>query len=436
MRSTTKERARSSLNRHGLLGLGIAFVLIAGLGAWSATTEIAGAVVAQGIVVTERGAQRVQHPEGGIVAEILVENGDVVTAGQLLLRLDDTAVRASLAVVEAQLDDALARRARLLAESDGSGKMTTPSAPGWEPGSDFPSLFDQQERLMLSRAASLAGQQGQLEEQTRQVHQQIAGLTAQRAALSRQLAILNEEWEGLRALLAEGLTDAARANANKNQRAGIEGEIGRIDTDIAAARASIAERGVVASQLVDDFQARVLEELQQVNVSVAELLQQKIAAEDRLARLDVRAPQAGVVHESKMQTVGGVVAASETLMLIVPQSREVLVDARVSPMDVDKIYAGQAVALRFSGLDARMTPDIASRVRSISPATSVDATTGASYYNVRVAVAEDQQALLPGGTRLVPGMPSEVFIETGNRTVLSYLVKPLTDQILHTFRED
>jgi HlyD family secretion protein len=436
MPDSIKDRARSSLNRHGLLGLGIAFVLFAGLGAWSATTEIAGAVVAQGIVVTERGAQRVQHPEGGIVAEILVENGDVVTAGQLLLRLDDTAVRASLAVVEAQLDDALARRARLLAESDGSGEMTTPSAPGWKPGTDFAPLFEQQQRLMRSRAASLAGQQGQLEEQTQQVRQQIAGLTAQRAALARQLAVLEEEWEGLSALLAEGLTDAARANANKNQRAAIEGEIARIDADVAAARASIAERGVVASQLIDDFQARVLEDLQQVNVTIAELLQQKIAAEDRLARLEVRAPQAGVVHESKIQTVGGVVADSETLMLIVPESGEVLVDARISPLDVDKIYNGQAVALRFLGLDARMIPDIAATVRSISPATSVDAGTGASYYNVRVAVPEDQLALLPGETRLVPGMPSEVFIETGNRTVLSYLMKPLTDHLAHTFRED
>src|SRR5688572_12945482 len=137
----TAERARSSLNRHGLMGLGITVVLIAGLGAWAATTDIAGAVVAPGIIVTEGGAQRVQHPEGGIVAEILVENGDVVEAGQLLLRLDNAAVDASLAVVVAQLDDALARRARLTAEADGKRTMTPPLAPGWVPGAEFTALF-------------------------------------------------------------------------------------------------------------------------------------------------------------------------------------------------------------------------------------------------------------------------------------------------------
>lgn len=174
----------------------------------------------------------------------------------------------------------------------------------------------------------------------------------------------------------------------------------------------------------------------QVNASVAELLQQKIAAEDRLKRLELRAPQPGMIHESKVQTVGGVIAAGETLMLIVPANPDILVDARVSPMDVDKISAGQGVILHLSSLDARVTPELLASVRAISPATSVDPTTGAAFYTVRLSVDSEQLARLAKGTRLVPGMPAESFIETGNRTVLAYLMKPLLDQVMHTFRED
>lgn len=410
--------------------------LVGGLGLWASLTEIAGAVVASGTVVVEGGAKHIQHQEGGIVAEILVQNDAIVEQGQLLLRLDGTSVEASLAVVQAQLDDMLARRSRLIAEGTSAPAMKEPSAPGWSAGPGFEAVYDEQQRLLASRAQSLSGQQAGLEEQGVQLTQQIAGLTAQRAALSTQLGILQEEWQGLDQLLDDGLTNVGRTNANRNQRAGIEGEIARIDTDIAAARASIAERQIASAQLLDALQAQVLEELQQVNVSVAELLQQKIAADDRLQRLELRAPQPGMVHELKVQTVGGVVAAGETLMLIVPDNPVVLVDAKVSPMDVDKVVEGQGVILHLSSLDARRTPELVASVRAISPATSVDPATGATYYTVRVSVDSEQLLRLPEGTRLVPGMPAEAFIETGNRTVLAYLMKPLLDQVMHTFRED
>ena len=433
---TIEGRARASLARHGLAGLTIAAVLIGGLGFWSATTEIAGAVVASGTVVVEGGAQRIQHQEGGIVSQILVKNDDLVEQGQLLLRLDGTSVEASLAVIQAQLDDGLSRRSRLAAEADGSQDTTRPEVPGWSPGPQFGAMLAEQQKLLAARSASLSGQKAQLDEQTAQVRQQILGLAAQRLAYAKQLAILTEEWEGLEELMGDGLTELSRVNQNKNQRAGLEGEIARIDTDVAAARASIAERTLQASQLVDEFKSKALEELQQVNVSIAELLQQKIAAEDRLKRLEVRSPHAGVVHESKTQTIGGVVAGGETLMLIVPESAEVLVDARVSPMDIDKVHAGQEVVLRLSSLDSRLTPELFASVRGVSPATLADPVTGATYYNVRIAVDREQLSRLPARTHLVPGMPSEVFIETGDRTVLAYLMKPLVDQVMHTFRED
>lgn len=429
-------QARSSLTRHSAFAIGLTIAVVGGLGVWASLTEIAGAVVASGTVVVEGGAKRVQHQEGGIVAEILVQNDALVEQGQLLLRLDGASVEASLAVIEAQLDDLLARRSRLAAEGSRLAEMRRPSAPGWTPGADFDALFAEQQRLMQSRALSLKGQQAGLEEQGVQLTQQIAGLTAQRVALSTQLGVLEEEWRGLDELLDDGLTNVARTNANKTQRAGISGEIGRIDTDVAAARASIAEREIAGAQLGDAFLVQVLEELQQVNVGVAELLQQKIAAEDRLQRLELRAPQSGMIHKSKVQTVGGVVAPGETLMLVVPANPDIVVDARVSPMDVDKVAEKQQVVLHLSSLDVRTTPELSASVRAISPATSVDQTTGASFYTVRIAVDRQQLDRLPEGTRLVPGMPAEAFIETGNRTVLSYLMKPLLDQVMHTFRED
>lgn len=428
--------ARSSLKRHSALAVVLTVAVVGGLGLWASFTDIAGAVVASGTVVVDGGTKRVQHQEGGIVAEILVENDDLVEEGQLLLRLDGTSVEASLAVIEAQLDDMLARRSRLVAEGSNTAGMQRPSAPGWVPGAGFEAIYAEQQRLRQSRALSLEGQQAGLKEQAEQLTQQIAGLRAQRGALSTQLDVLEDEWQGLDELLDGGLTNVGRTNANKTQRAGLAGEIGRVDTDIAAAKASIAERQIASAQLRDAFQAQVLEELQQVNVSVAELLQQKISAEDRLRRLELRAPQPGMIHESKVQTVGGVVSAGETLMLIVPPNPDIVVDARVSPMDVDKVAERQEVVLHLSSLDARITPELVASVRAISPATSVDPTTGASFYTVRISVEREQLARLPDGTRLVPGMPAEAFIETGDRTVLSYLMKPLLDQVMHTFRED
>lgn len=433
---TVLARSQASLGRLAILGYGVTVALVGGLGVWAATTEVAGAIVATGSIVVEAGAQHVQHSEGGIVREILVENDQLVEAGQLLLRLDGTALEASLAVVRAQLDDALARRMRLVAEVEGQTSMKRPSdVPGWVPSVGFNELFSQQGRLLLSRSASLSGQKAQLQEQVTQIEEQIEGLVAQRGALSDQLTVLEDEWRDLSRLLEDGLTEAGRVNANKNQRAGMRGEIARIEADIAAARASTTERRMRSTQLDDEFRAGVLEELQQVNVSVAELLQQEIAAEDKLRRLEVRAPQAGAVHESKIRTVGGVVAAGDTLMLIVPGSSEILVDARVSPMDVDSVRSGQPVTLRLSSLDARLTPELTATVEGISPLTSVDPATGAPYYTVRVAVPPEELVDLAAGTRLVPGMPAEVFIETGDRTVLAYLAKPLIDQVMHTFRE-
>lgn len=432
-----KPMSRRSLGRHAAVGLFASVFMFGGLGVWAATTELSGAIVSQGLTVIAGGSKRVQHQEGGIVEAIFVANEDHVDAGDLLLRLDGTTIRANLAVVMSQLNEAVARQARLTAESIGADHIAMPpELAGFVDQDALTVLFAAQEQLRASRASSIAGQAARLEEQTAQIELQIAGLESQQVAIKEQLDIVNGEATDLAGLLEQGLVQASRVNEIKREQARLLGEEGRIESDIAGARAAIAERRVVAEQTKADFQSQVLSDLQDVSVQVAQLLQQKIAAEDRLARLEIRAPQTGIIHESVVQTVGGVVGAGETLMLVVPPTEELLVDTRISPLDIDKVYPGQGVMLRLTSLNTRTTPELVATVRSLSPDLTRDPQTGFQYFVVRVEVADAEFERLPTGTKIGPGMPVDVYAQTGDRTVLTYLFQPLMEQLNHTFRED
>lgn len=432
-----RSRNRRSLALHAWIGLFSILALIGGLGGWAAVTNIAGAVVAGGLVVVEGGSQRVQHQEGGIVAEILVRNEDTVSAGQLLVRLDGTTTQANLEVVVSQLREAFARQSRLLAESTGATAMVPPPmARDWPADPELDALYAAQDKLRLSRASGIKGQQSRLDEQIAQLSVQIDGYQAQRDAIESQLAITAAEAKDVEDLYAKNLVQLTRVNALRRSQAELEGQLGSIDAQMAGVRAAIAEREVAREQVSDDFQSQVLTDLQAVTQQIAEGLQQKIAAEDRLRRLEIRAPVSGVVHESVIQTVGGVVAAGETLMLIVPKDTHLLVDARVSPLDIDKLYVDQPVVVRMASLDVRTTPELDGHIKSISPDLTRDAITGVQYYLVRVDVADDELKKLPQGTKLVPGMPAETFIQTGERTVWAYLTHPITEQLNRIFRED
>ncbi len=429
--------SRRSLGRHALSAVLVVALLIGGSGVWAANTEITGAVVAPALVVVEGGSKLVQHPEGGVVAEILVRDDDVVAAGDLLLRLDGTTVVSNLEVVLAQLRDAFARQARLAAEANGARQLElSPLASEWSNDPGLNRLLADQERLRQSRQASLAGQFARVDEQVTQLEQQIEGLTAQRGSVSEQLAIANAEAEDIAGLYKKQLVQASRINDIKRQQAQLSGEQARLDAEIAAARASIAERRALAEQARQEFQSQVLNDLQAVNHEIAELLQRKIAAEDRLTRLEIRAPIDGVVHETTVETVGGVVRAGDTLMQIVPRQETLSLDAHVSPLDIDRLTTGQAVVLRLASLDVRTTPDLNGTIRAISPDLIAEPRTGNHFYAVRVDVPSSELAKLPPDLKLVPGMPAEVFAQTGNRTVWNYLIHPLTQQMEHAFLED
>jgi HlyD family secretion protein len=429
--------ASRSLHRHGLAGLIIVTIVGGGITFWASQTTIAGAIVASGAIVVKDGTKLVQHPQGGVVSQILARNEDQVEAGAVLMRLDGTATAAELGVVLSQLNEAIARQARLQAELTGQNVIVEPKLlEDWPQRAELTALLAGQQKLLDGRSSENAVQVERLNYQIEQMHRQIDGLVVQGEANAAQLAIVAEEAENLRNLARDGFAEKSRANIQAREAARLQGEAGRIDMEAARLQASIAEREVARDHIAEAFRTSVMDELQTVSAAVAELMQRKIEAEDRLARLEIRAPQGGVVHSSIVETVGGVVGAGETLMRIVPQSAELAADVRLVPTDIDKVYEGQQATVRLPAFDARVTSDLRGRVTAVAPDLETDPRTGAQYYHARIAIPESELDGLPDGAQLVPGMPTEVFLSIGDRTILAYLVKPLADQISRAFREE
>lgn len=431
--ATPKSSASDSLRRHGVVATFAIILLFAGLLVWAATTHIAGAVVANGTIVTERGDQKVQHPEGGVIHAVLSRNGDHVQAGQVLLQLDGTTIEANLAIVKGELREAYGERDRLLVETG----VTTTLGAGAELGAlgtpgEIKSLIERQKALMISRAAARQVQIDQLNAQVRQLEQQIAGYKAQLAATEKALSLSVDEDQSVGSLFQKGLSDAQRLNQVRRSRASLEGEQGSLQSSIDQAAAQIEEKRAAIAAVDTTFRTQALTDLQSIEQKIADLQQQRIAAEDRLARLDIRAPVAGVV-QGLIATTSGVAGAGELIATIVPDATRLVVEARLGALDVDKVSPGQSVVLRFPSLDPRTTPEIEGSIETVTPDLVRDTATGQSYYGVRVTTSGTEAAKLPPGTKLMPGMPVEAFAQTGERSVLSILLQPLLEQMNHVF---
>lgn len=432
-----QDRNFKSLRRHAWLGAGMIVALFVGLGGWSATTRVQGAVVANGVVVAEGGSRRVQHPEGGVVGQILVENNEQVEAGQVLLTLDDVSVRAELAVVMAQLREAIGTQARLSAESSGASMIhMSPMAADWPVDPDLSVIMTVQQGLRESRKLSLESKVARLNELIAEKGSVIEGYKGQATAYEQQMSVVREELAQLETLHGKELISSQRLNEMKRNEAELAGQVASVQASITGTESSISELRMQAEQVVSDFRSDALTELQVVSQNVAELMQKKIAAEARLARLEIRAPIAGTVHESTVRTVGGVISPGDTLMLIVPQEDHLVVDMRVSPMQISNLHVGQAAEIRLLNFDTKKTADLMGSVETISPDLLQDPSTGVQYFSVRIDVADSELEKLPAGASLVPGMPAESFFQTGERTVWSYLMAPLEDRFIHTFREN
>jgi HlyD family secretion protein len=419
-----------SLRNRLLVSIGLVGLLALICGVWATNTPIAGAVIASGTVVVDSNIKKVQHPSGGIVAAIPVKNGDRVKAGDTVLRLDDTQARANLGVIASQLVQLTGRKARLEAERDLAGSITFP-AGFLAMGEEAKAIAEGEEKLFRLRRTFKQGQTAQLSERVGQIREEIKGLIAQRDAKSKEVDLMVEELDRLEALRKQELMAINRILSAQRDLTRLKGEWGALVAQMARAQGQISELKLQIIGLDQTMQTEATKELRELEARMAELAERKVAAEDQLKRIVLTAPQDGIVHDLAVHTVGGVVGAGETTMTIVPVKDELSVEVRIATSDIDQVHVGQKATLRFPAFNQRLTPEIDGEVTRVGADLTRDGQANTVFYVVRIRPDEGQREKL----KLLPGMPVESFIATGERTALSYLVKPLTDQFTRAFRE-
>ncbi|HJE25811.1 MAG TPA: HlyD family type I secretion periplasmic adaptor subunit [Methylorubrum populi] len=428
--------AHGSIRRHLAVAAGLSVALVLGIGGWATFTDIAAAVIAPGQLVVESDIKKVQHPTGGVVGQLLVREGQRVASGDVLIRLDETQTRANLDIVLKAMDELAARRARDEAERDGLKAVAFPPELVSRIDSDasVTRLIDGESRLFAARVAGREGQKAQLRERVDQLRQEIAGLTKQAAAKDREIDLIGHELTGVRDLYGKNLVPLSRVTALERDAARLEGERGQLIASTASARGKIAETELQIFQIDQEMRTEVGKDLAEIRGKWSELREKRVAAEDQLKRVELRAPQDGYVHQMTVHTVGGLVVPSEPAMLIVPAADQLLVEVRVQPQDIDNVRVGQKAVLRFSAFNTRTTPEIDGEVVRVSADVTQDPKTGQSFYTARIRIRDENKDRLKG-LRLVPGMPVESYTQIGERSVLSYLTKPLTDQIAKAWKE-
>jgi HlyD family secretion protein len=428
--------ARRSIRLHLIIGLAVVIVLAGGFGGWASTVQISGALIAPGAVVVDSNVKKVQHPTGGVVGEVRVRDGDLVKAGDVVVRLDDTVTRASLAIVVKTLNGLYARAARLEAEQRGDSKLTFP--PQLTERADDPDVKNvmvSESKLFDVRVTGRTGQKAQLRERISQLNEEIGGLIAQEQAKDKEIALIEKELVGVRQLYDQHLVQLTRLTTLERDAARLNGERAQYISSRAQAKGKITETELQIIQVDKDMVSDVSKDLRETNDKIGEFVERKVTAEDQLRRVDIRAPQDGMVLQNNVHTVGGVITAGDAMMMIVPQADDLSVEAKVDPKDIDKLQIGQKTLMRFSAFNQRTTPELNGAVTRVSADVTTDQRTGQSYYTIRVSLPPAEVARLGDNNKLIPGMPVEAFVQTGDRTMLSYLIKPLNDQLMRSFRE-
>lgn len=419
-----------------LSGLFLVFLLFVLGGAWANLASLSGAVLAQGQVVVLGRPKIIQHLDGGIVAEIFVENGAVVSKGEVLIRLDDTLLKANLNIYQNRLREGVAQRARLTSERDALSQIA------WEDKilkifnmESSPNVRLGQKKLFEARQATRLGQVAQLREKIKQLRNQTTGTEALKGSKKSQLGFLDEELKGIRSLNKKGLTPKSQLMSLERQREEIIGQVAEQDAELARIQNSISETEIQILQIDRELRQTVLTELRQIEQEVNDMTQQLFATVEKQKRTEIKAPVSGIVHELAIFTIGGVIGPGNEVMQIIPQNIGFEVEANVEPKFVDELYSGQLATLRFSAFNQRITPELNGTVKGVSPNAIVNEQTGASFYKIRLTVSNSDLVLLES-LPLVPGMPVEIFIKTRERTALNYMIKPLMDQINRAFREE
>ncbi|WP_417742985.1 HlyD family type I secretion periplasmic adaptor subunit [Salipiger sp.] len=426
-----------SLRTPMTFGLMALAVLVAGFGTWAATTEISGAIIAGGQIQVDQNRQVVQHVDGGIVEEILVQEGDTVEQGEVMIRLDPTLLRSELKIVEGQYFELLARRARLEAERDNSDEVVFPDLvmARAETDDEVAELIEGQRNLFFARRDSRDREVEQLNKRSDQIGNQIEGVEAQVEALAAQLSFVEEELESQKSLLARGLAQASRVLSLQREAARLAGERGELVSTKAQAEGQITETEIEIIKLDTARREEAITTLRDMQYRSRELAEQRLALLEQLKRLEITAPVAGVVYGMTVFAPRSVIRAADPVLYLVPQDRPLVIAAQIEPIHIDQTHVGQEVTLRFSALDQRTTPELFGTVTQISADAFTNEETSASYYRAEIILNEGEADKLPEGSTLIPGMPVEAFLRTADRTPLAYLVKPFTDYFSKAFRE-
>jgi len=428
-------RHQAALRRSAILGASLIGLFGGTIGLWAATATLSGAVVAGGQFVVDTSIKKIQHATGGIVGELKVRDGDRVQAGDLLVRLDETLTRANLQVVSKQLDEYLGRQVRLEAERDGASEIQLPPEFAHrlaEPA--IQKIVNSERTLFEARRAAREAQKDQLKKRIAQSRDEISGLRAQQDAKAREAALIVEELKGVRELYQKNLVQLPRLNALERDAASIEGQRGQLVAGVAQAESRIAETSFQIIQIDEQMRAEAMQELRDIQGKVAEYTERRVAAEDQLKRVDIRAPSPGYVHQLAVHTVGGVISPAEPVMYIVPVNESLDLEARVLPNEIDQVVIGQAATVRVHASNQRTTPDLHGSVTRISADISRDQQTGTPFYTIRVGLPPEEIKRL-GQLKLIAGMQAEVFVQVNERTPFEYFFKPMQEQIGRAFRE-
>ncbi|MBC9247833.1 HlyD family type I secretion periplasmic adaptor subunit [Paracoccus sp. 11-3] len=420
-----------------IAGIIAVFVLFGGFGIWALTSRIAGAVVATGQVEVEQQRQIVQHPDGGVVEQIMVKDGDEVPAGKLLIQLDGTLLRTELAIVQGQYFEILARRGRLEAERSDIATLTFPDelVEASKTSQDVADLIAGQSSLFETRRDTLRQSVDQLQKQSEQVQKQIEGIDAQIAALARQRELIGEELVDQESLLSRGLAQASRVLALQREAVRMDGQLGELTASRASAESRQTELEIQRLRLGSERREEAETELRDLGYRELELAERRRGLIEQISRLDIRAPVAGIVYNMQVTTPRSVVRPADPLLYLIPQDRPLVIGARVPVIHVDEIHPGQPVVLRFSAFSSRTTPEIDGTLMRVSADALIDEATKTSYYRAEVTIPPEQLEKL-GDLALIPGMPVEVYIQTGERSPMAYLLKPMADYFNRAFRDN
>ncbi len=425
-----------SARRHIIIGFISVAVLVGGFGGWSLFTNIAGAVVTSGKLEVEQNRQVVQHPDGGVVAEIKVKEGDTVKAGDLLFKLDGAILRSELAIVESQLFELMARRTRLTAERDDADTLNfneeLQRLVAERP--DVAEQVDGQVRLFEARRDTLAQQTQQLGEQKKQIESQIEGIDAQMTALKAQIALIQEELADQQDLLSKGLAQASRVLALQREESRLQGSVGELAATRGQSEERTTEIDIQMLSLAASRREEASTQLRDIGSQELELAERRRALIEQILRLEVRAPVSGIVLGMQVNTPNSVLRPADPLLYIIPQDRPLIITSQVPVVHIDQVHPGQEVELVFSAFSTSTTPHLKGRVKVVSADAFTDEASGQSFYRAEIQLDPGEQKKLEGLT-LIPGMPVEAFIKTDDRTPMAYMLKPFTDYFTHAFRE-